>query len=146
MHRLNILIVQARPSHQIILHQACNALGVFNVRIASDLPGARAYLAQTQALDLLIVDHDMPALSAQALLRRVVRHGRVRGLLFVGQAGRRGLDLPGEARRQGLWVAGQLAWPLSTRGLQGVLQRMCRLSASNARQDIQTVMLPPHAR
>lgn len=146
MHRLNILIVQSHPAQQIALHQACNALGVFNVRIACDLASAKASMAQMQALDMLIIDHGMPALSAQALLKHVTRQGHARALLFVGQQPVRGPDLAVEAQRQGQWVVAQLPWPLSVRGLQAALQRLRRPPRRNSGRDIETVMLPTHAR
>ncbi|HGM5579667.1 TPA: histidine kinase [Pseudomonas putida] len=146
MHRLNILIVQSRPAQQIALHQACNALGVFNVRIACDLGGAEASMAQMHSLDMLIIDHGMPTLSARALLKHKPRHGDVRAVLFVGQPPVQGPDLAVEARRQGWWVVAQLPWPLSMRRLQAALQQLCRPPCAYSRQDIETVMLPTHAR
>ena len=44
MSRPYVLIHQARPSHQILLHQAFNAQGIFNVRITEEAADLHAHL------------------------------------------------------------------------------------------------------
>ncbi|EKT4481112.1 histidine kinase [Pseudomonas putida] len=138
MHQPYVLIHQARPSHQIILHQALNAQGMFNVRISANATDLDACLAAERGPDLLILDHAMPTRAGLALL---ARQHRARALLFVGQATAKHQDLAQAARNRGLWVLAELPWPLSTTCLQGALQalhvRPCRR--------IQTVTSATHA-
>lgn len=121
MQWLNVLI-HARPSHDISLHQACNAHGVFNVRVAQDLLEAKSCLAQRGTVDLLILDNAMPVRDGRVLLRQVDRAQRPCALLFVGEPVRQGESLAREARRQDLKVVGELSWPLSMPTLQRALE------------------------
>ncbi|ANY89096.1 MULTISPECIES: response regulator [Pseudomonas] len=140
MHWLNVLI-HARPSHDISLHQACNAQGVFNVRVAQDLAEAKGCLSQRGIVDLLILDHGLPVHCGRTLLRQVAQAQRPCALLFVGQSTDHGEGLAREARRQGVRVVGELSWPLVMPSLQRALERIHQGSEGH----IQTVMYPAHA-
>ncbi|MCG8293982.1 histidine kinase [Pseudomonas entomophila] len=124
MRRLHVLIHQVRPSHQILLHQAFNALGVFNVRLHDQLSATKASLAQAGPLDVLVLDHGMPRRSGQALIDHLERGQEPHALLFVGQADDKGPDLAREARRRGLKVIAEVPWPLSTPVLDDALKRL----------------------
>ncbi|MDF9616078.1 histidine kinase [Pseudomonas entomophila] len=124
MRRLHVLIHQVRPSHQILLHQAFNALGVFNVRLHDQLSSLKASLAQASPLDVLVLDHGMPRRTGQALIDHLERVSEPRALLFVGQADEQGPDLAREARKRGLKVIAELPWPLSTSVLDAALKRL----------------------
>lgn len=131
MHQPYVLIYQARPSHQILLHQACNAQGMFNVRVTLDLTDLEACLARPGKADLLILDHAMG--DGLTLLKRIERNRCLRAVLFTGRASARRPDLAKEARRRGLWVLADLPWPLPVLAWQQALQR------------IQNVTSPTHA-
>lgn len=138
MHQTYVLIHQARPSHQIVLHQALNAQGVFDVRISANTTDFDACLGAERRPDLLILDHAMPTQTGLALL---AQQHRARALLFVGQPTAKRHDLAQEARSRGLWVLAELPWPLSMPRLQLALQTLqVRLGPR-----IQTVMSAPHA-
>lgn len=94
MRRLHVLIHQVRPSHQILLHQAFNALGVFNVRLHDRLSATKASLAQATPLDMLVLDHGMPRRCGQALIDHLERGQEPHALMFVGQAGKGGRTWP----------------------------------------------------
>ncbi|WP_336333307.1 histidine kinase [Pseudomonas putida] len=138
MHQPYVLIHQARPSHQILLHQALNAQGIFDVRISASITDLDACLDAERRPDVLILDHAMPTQAGLALL---ARQPRARALLFVGQATPTRHNLAQEARKKGLWVLAELPWPLSMPRLQHALQtlqvRPCRR--------IQAVTSAPHA-
>lgn len=138
MHQTSVLIHQARPSHQILLHQALNAQGVFNVRISANSTDLDACLGAERCPDLLILDHAMPTRAGLALL---ARQHRARALLFVGQPTPKRRDLAHEARNKGLWVLAELPWPLSMPRLQHALQTL----QLHRWQRIQTVMSATHA-
>ncbi|MDD2088957.1 response regulator [Pseudomonas guariconensis] len=140
MHWLNVLI-HARPSHDISLHQACNAQGVFNVRVAQDLAEAKDCLAQRGIIDLLILDHGLPVHYGRTLLRQVAQAQQPCALLFVGQSIDHDEGLAREARRQGVRVIGELSWPLVMPRLQRALERIHH----EVEGHIQTVMYPAHA-
>ena len=127
MHQTVVLIHQARPSHQILLHQALNAQGVFAVRISATTAELDALLGAERRPDLLILDHAMPTRAGRALLARLAQ---ARALLFVGQPAPQRFDLAQEARKQGLWVLAELPWPLSMPRLQRALQS-CRRGIDN---------------
>ncbi|MFF7063214.1 response regulator [Pseudomonas sp. NPDC008258] len=137
MYQTSVLIHQARPSHQILLHQALNAQGMFNVRISANASDLNACLDERRP-DLLILDHAMPT---QAGLAVLARQHRSRALLFVGKATPRRQNLAQEARNRGLWVLAELTWPLSMPRLQRAL---LTLQVHPGRR-IQTVMSAPHA-
>lgn len=145
MHRLNILIYQPSPAHQITLHQACNAQGAFNVRVAEHLPAAMAQLGSDSACDLLILDHAMPASEASELLERLNHETTPRALLLVGKPRTNAPHLATKARKQGLWVIAELPWPLSTPALEHALKRLQGRSQRPARRAFETVMLHAHA-
>jgi hypothetical protein len=128
MRQPYVLIYPARPSHQIVLHQACNAQGLFNVRVPQNLADLDTCLAHTPRADLLILDHALN--DGIALLERA---SATRAVLFVGHTNAGSPNLAHEARRQGLWVLADLPWPLPVRRWQQALQR------------IQTVTSPTHA-
>ena len=132
MHQPYVLIHQARPSHQILLHQACNALGVFDVRVTDGLTELNACLARRGSADLLILDHSMN--DGLTVLEHIERNRSSRALLFVGRASSHRPDLAKEAQRRGLWVLVDLPWPLPVLRWQQALQR------------IQRVTSPTHAR
>ncbi|WP_350013072.1 histidine kinase [Pseudomonas asiatica] len=138
MHQPYVLIHQARPSHQILLHQALNAQGMFHVRISETSADLDACLNADHRPDLLILDHAMPTRAGLALLEQ--QH-RTLALLFVGQAIPKRRNLAQEARNRGLWVLAELPWPLSMPSLQRALQA---LQARPWRR-IQTVTSAPHA-
>jgi len=138
MHQPYVLIHQARPSHQILLHQALNAQGIFNVRISANATDLDACLAAERRPDLLILDHAMPTRAGLSLL---ARPHRSRALLFVGQPTPKHQDLAQEARNRGLWVLAELPWPLSTTRLQRALQML----HVRPWPRIQTVTSAPHA-
>ncbi len=134
MLRPYVLLHQARPSHQILLHQACNALGIFDVRVTRDLADLQACLARERVADLLILDPDMASASAEALFERLAESGQTPALLFVGcPAEDNALTLAAQARERGFKVLAELSWPLPMRRWQQALEH------------IQTVMSAPHA-
>ncbi|MGE8058285.1 histidine kinase [Pseudomonas sp. NPDC089547] len=137
MYQTSVLIHQARPSHQILLHQALNAQGMFNVRISANASDLNACLDERRT-DLLILDH---AMLTQAGLAVLARQHRSRALIFVGKATPRRQNLAQEARNRGLWVLAELTWPLSMPRLQRAL---LTLQVHPGRR-IQTVMSAPHA-
>lgn len=138
MHQPYVLIHQARPSHQILLHQALNAQGMFHVRISETSADLDACLNADHRPDLLILDHAMPTRAGLALLEQ--QH-RTRALLFVGQATPERRNLAQEARNRGLWVLAELSWPLSMPCLQRALQAL----QVRPWRRIQTVTPAPHA-
>lgn len=138
MHQPYVLIHQARPSHQILLHQALNAQGMFRVRISETSADLDACLNADHRPDLLILDHAMPTRAGLALLEQ--QH-RTRALLFVGQATPERRNLAQEARNRGLWVLAELPWPLSMPSLQRALQAL----QVRPWRRIQTVTSAPHA-
>ncbi|RCL22820.1 histidine kinase [Pseudomonas sp. AFG_SD02_1510_Pfu_092] len=138
MHQPYVLIHQARPSHQILLHQALNAQGMFHVRISETSADLDACLGAGRRPDLLILDHAMPTQAGLALLEQP---HQARALLFVGRPTTKRHDLAQEARKRGLWVLAELPWPLSMPRLQ---QALCTLQVRPWRH-IQTVMSAPHA-
>lgn len=91
MHQPYVLIHQARPSHQILLHQALNARGMFHVRISETSADLDACLSADRRPDLLILDHAMPTRAGLAVLEQ--QH-RTRALLFVGEAAPGAATLP----------------------------------------------------
>ena len=145
MHQLNVLMFQGSPSHQIPLHQALNAQGVFNVRIADDLAQAKAGLLANR-VDLLLLDHAMPTLCGRALLTFMHGAHRSRAVLFVGEPRAGSPDLAAEARRQGAWVLAQLPWPVPANALHTALRHLGRPGDARRRVDIQTVTSSAHAR
>lgn len=145
MHRLNVLIVQGSPSHHIPMHQAFNALGVFNVRLVSSLVQAKACLL-AEPVDLLVLDHRMPTLCGVGLLKCLQGQPLARAVLFVGVPGGEGPDLAHEALRLGAWVLAQLPWPLPAAALHVALKCLERRGDTRRERDIQTVMSPAHAR
>lgn len=138
MHQPYVLIHQARPSHQILLHQALNAQGMFHVRISETSADLDACLNADHRPDLLILDHAMPTRAGLALLEQ---QQRTRALLFVGQATPKRHNLAQEARNRGLWVLAELPWPLSMPRLQRALQAL----QVRPWRRIQTVTSAPHA-
>ena len=138
MYQPYVLIHQARPSHQILLHQALNAQGMFHVRISETSADLDACLNADHRPDLLILDHAMPTRAGLALLEQ--QH-RTRALLFVGQATPKRRNLAQEARNRGLWVLAELPWPLSMPSLQRALQAL----QVRPWRRIQTVTSAPHA-
>jgi len=137
MHQPYVLIHQARPSHQILLHQALNAQGVFDVRVSATSTELAACLAVERRPDLLILDHAMPPQAGLALLEQQ----RARALLFVGHASDKQQNLAQEARNRGLWVLAELPWPLSMPRLQHALKAL----QVRPWRRIQTVTCTPHA-
>jgi len=137
MHQPYVLIHQARPSHQILLHQALNAQGIFHVRISETSADLDACLNGDHCPDLLILDHAMPTRAGLAVLKQQ----RTRALLFVGQATPKRRNLAQEARSRGLWVLAELPWPLSMPRLQRALQAM----QVRPGRRIQTVTSAQHA-
>ena len=121
MHQTYVLIHQARPSHQILLHQALNSQGVFNVRISANTGDLDACFSAEHRPDLLILDH---AMSTRAGLALLAQQHNARALLFVGQPAPNRQNLAQEARKRGLWVLAELPWPLSMPGLQHALQTL----------------------
>ncbi|WP_367598064.1 response regulator [Pseudomonas fulva] len=119
MQQPHVLIHQVRPSHQILLHQALNAQGVFRVRVCQDKAELEACLSGASPPDLVIFDHAMPTRTGIAILKRLPLACPV---LFVGQAGARRRNLADQARGLGLQVIGELPWPLSSPALHRVLQ------------------------
>ena len=71
MQQPHVLIHQVRPSHQILLHQALNAQGVFRVRVCQDKAELDACLSGAFSPDLLIFDHAMPTRTGIAILKRL---------------------------------------------------------------------------
>ncbi|MBF8648156.1 histidine kinase [Pseudomonas pudica] len=138
MYQPYVLIHQARPSHQILLHQALNAQGMFHVRISETSADLDACLSADRSPDLLVLDHAMPTRAGLAVLDQ---QQRTRALLFVGQATPKRRNLAQEARNRGLWVLAELPWPLSMPSLQRALQA---LQVRSWRR-IQTVTCAPHA-
>jgi len=125
MRQPYVLIHPARPSHQILLHQACNAQGLFNVRVTQDLADLDACLARNPRADLLILEHAVS--NGLALLERA---SCTRAVLFVGHVNAGCLNLADEARRQGFWVLADLPWPLPVGRWQQALQRIQTVTSS----------------
>ncbi|MBV4504921.1 response regulator [Pseudomonas sp. BW13M1] len=121
MRQLNVLIHQGRPSHQMLLHQAFNAQGVYNVRLTDDVPTATA---RQRPVDVLVLDQGMPWRHARRLFKYLVQASCAGGLLFVGCGGAGGKDLALEAREHGLNVLAELSWPMSMVGLERALERL----------------------
>lgn len=138
MYQPHVLIHQARPSHQILLHQALNAQGIFQVRISENTAELNACLSAVRCPDLVIVDHAMPTRTGLALLKKLPA---ACPLVFVGSAGPRRRDLAQEARSAGLRVLAELPWPVSTPALQYALQTL----QQRPWRGIQTVTNTPHA-
>lgn len=138
MYQPYVLIHQARPSHQILLHQALNAQGMFHVRISETSADLDACLSADRSPDLLVLDHAMPTRAGLAVLDQ---QQRTRALLFVGQATPKRRNLAQEARNRGLWVLAELPWPLSMPSLQRALQAL----QVRPWRRIQTVTCSPHA-
>ncbi|KKO14262.1 MULTISPECIES: histidine kinase [Pseudomonas] len=138
MYQPYVLIHQARPSHQILLHQALNAQGMFHVRISETSADLDACLSADRSPDLLVLDHAMPTRAGLAVLDQ---QQRTRALLFVGQATPKRRNLAQEARNRGLWVLAELPWPLSMPSLQRALQAL----QVRPWRRIQTVTCAPHA-
>lgn len=145
MYRLNVVIYQTRPAQQISLHQACNAQGIFNVRIADNLAIATILLASRRAPDLLILDHAMPSADGTQLLQQLSVTCPSAALLLIGQQRPAQVDIAQQARQKGLWVVNELAWPLSMPALQRTLQRVGGSRYKPAVSDFQTVMMRAHA-
>ncbi|MFG0631315.1 response regulator [Pseudomonas sp. xss_2] len=145
MNRLNVLIYQERPSQQITLHQALNAQGVFNVRLAEDLPAAKACLASEPLFDLLILDHAMPETAGKRILNHLCSAHGVRAILIVGEPCASRVDLAREARQRGLWVLAELSWPIAMPGLEQALKRLSGRAPVVAWEGFKTVMLHAHA-
>lgn len=145
MYRLNVVIYHTLPAQQISLHQACNAQGIFNVRIADNLAIAAILLARRRAPDLLIIDHAMPSADGKALLQHLSLTCPSTALLLIGQPRPTHLDIAQQARQKGLWVVNELAWPLSMPALQRTLQRVGGSRRKPAVSDFQTVMMRAHA-
>ncbi|TFF34176.1 histidine kinase [Pseudomonas sp. RIT623] len=110
MHNLHVLIHQTRPFHQIRLHQAFNAQGLYNVRLSDDVGEIISDLARGRPADLLVLDHGMARQEALPLFARLASIASTRALLFVGQA-QAGASLAHEARRHGLQVLVDVPWP-----------------------------------
>ncbi|MBC3436486.1 histidine kinase [Pseudomonas sp. BW16M2] len=121
MRQLNVLIHQARPYHQMLLHQAFNAQGVYSVRVTDDVPTATT---RQRPVDVLVLDQRMPRGYARRLFKYLVQASCAGGLLFVGCAGAGEMDLALEARQYGLNVLAELPWPMSMVGLEQVLERL----------------------
>ncbi|MEQ6928679.1 histidine kinase [Pseudomonas mosselii] len=121
MHQLNVLIHQARPYYQMVLHQAFNAQGVYNVRLTDDVAAATRL---QRPVDVLVLDQGMPRRHALRLLKYLVQASCAGGLLFVGCAGAGDIDLALEARQHGLNVLAELSWPMSMVGLEQALERL----------------------
>ncbi|AIR87908.1 response regulator [Pseudomonas cremoricolorata] len=130
MKRLTVLIHQQHPYHQLTLHQACNAQGVFDVRLVDDLRTIPGRLQAGRAPDLLMLDQRMPSSAGTALLQRLRAERKVPALLFTGQADSPCHDFARLAQQQGLWVVGELHWPLSANALRMILQRLDGITRS----------------
>jgi hypothetical protein len=124
MQSLRILIHQARSFHQIPLHQAFNAQGVFNVQLSDDWVRTTAFLDRSPVVDILVLDHDMPWSYARSLFQYMRGCAAPRALLFVGQGKDKNRDLAQDARTQGFRVVGELPWPISTVALQRALAQL----------------------
>ncbi|MBI6900196.1 histidine kinase [Pseudomonas putida] len=121
MRQLSVLIHQTRPYHQMLLHQAFNAQGLYNVRLTDDVPSATA---RQRPVDVLVLDQGMPKRHARRLFKYLEQACCTGGLLFVGCAGARDVDLALEARQFGLNVLAELSWPMSMVGLEQALERL----------------------
>ena len=146
MDRLSVLIHQYSPFHQIHLHQALNAQGVFDVRVTGDLTLACAWLARDRPLDLLVVDHGIRFASGVQLLKRLAHARGARAVLFVGHPRGGQRDLARQAQALGLWVLAELDWPLSVRALAQQLHTLRRAVPRAGWRCQQTVMATSHAR
>lgn len=146
MDRLSVLIHQHSPFHQIHLHQALNAQGVYDVRVSDDLALACTWLKRDRPFDLLVVDHGVRLPEGSRLLQRMARSQGARAVLFVGHPRDGERDLARQAQALGLWVLGELDWPLSTLALARHLQRLRRSNPRLSRRCQQTVMTTSHAR
>nr|WP_314488280.1 histidine kinase [uncultured Pseudomonas sp.] len=128
MQRLSVLIHQQHPFHQIALHQACNAQGIYRVRLLDDPLLAPQSLRAGPPADLLILDQAMPAQPARALIERLRSAARAPALLFVGRARPKQANLARLARERGLCVVGELQWPLSSPALSRALRHARQLA------------------
>ncbi|MDZ5603508.1 histidine kinase [Pseudomonas sp. RP23018S] len=134
MNRLTVLIHQQHPFHQITLHQACNAQGIFRVRLVNDLLTAPLSLQAPSPADLLILDQAMPARSGKVLLERLRLAPATPALLFVGKPQAKRPDFARLARERGLWVLDELTWPLSAPALSQALRRLNGITRPLAQQ------------
>ena len=125
MQSLAVLIYQHSPAHQITLHQALNAQGVYDVRVAASLGEVYASLAR-RAVDLLVIDQALPPIAVRALLYHLAACGSTRAVLLVGEPHRADTGVQAEACRLGLWVLAQVGWPLSATALQAALRKLGR--------------------
>ncbi|WP_460416607.1 histidine kinase [Pseudomonas sp. microsymbiont 2] len=146
MHRLSVLIHQPRPFHQILLHQALNAQGIYSVRLVEEPSDILVALCRGLPIDLLILDHGMPRGSAEPLFEQLSSGISPRALLFVGQAGEKCPDLAREARRHGLPVLFDVPWSRLTTALGRALQCLAPRADNCTCQAIETVMSAAHAR
>lgn len=125
MHRLSVLIHQARPYYQMLLHQAFNAQGVYNVRLADPQWAWADCMARgQQPVDVLVLDQSMPGGYALSLFHALMQASCVGGLLFVGRKVVGEIDLALEARKSGLNVLAELSLPMSMVGLEKALERL----------------------
>ena len=138
MYQPHVLIHQARPSHQILLHQALNAQGIFQVRISENTAELNACLSAVRCPDLVIVDHAMPTRTGLALLKKLPASCPV---VFVGSAGPRRRDLAQGARGVRLRVLAALPRPESTPAWQNALHTLQQRPLSGS----PTVPNTPHA-
>lgn len=146
MNRLNVLIYQEHASQQISLHQAFNAQGLFNVRVAGDMRAAVRCLGRDQPLDLLVLDHAMAGHDCNALLELLERQIAPKALLFVGRPRGHQPNLANQARVHGLWVLAELPWPVSAVALEQALRCLSSMGQAGTSGEFKTVMLCAHAR
>ncbi|MDH0304935.1 MULTISPECIES: histidine kinase [unclassified Pseudomonas] len=146
MYRLSVLIHQSRPFHQILLHQAFNAQGIYSVRLVEGLADIGLGLRRGLPVDVLVLDHAMPCNSASSLFTQLSSGVSPRALMFVGQAQEGRPDLAGEAQRHGLPVLPDVPWGRLTTALGRALHCLAPRPDRCTCRAIETVMFAAHAR
>lgn len=116
MHSLNVLIIEEQPAQVLHLHQALNACGVFNVRVAERTTAIAQVLSGHWPLDIALVDSRSDGALLDALLDRQPRAS----LILRGEGKARSLEL--QARQEGLRILGHLPWKPATHPLHAMLE------------------------
>ncbi|UFH48594.1 hypothetical protein [Pseudomonas sp. KNUC1026] len=116
MHSLNVLIIEEQPAQVLQLHQALNACGVFNVRVAERATAIAHVLAGDWPVDIALLDSRGDGAQVSAL----VDHRPHASLILRGEGKARALEL--QARQEGLRVLGHLPWRPATHPLHAMLE------------------------
>lgn len=116
MHSLNVLIIEEHPAQVLHLHQALNACGVFNVRVAEGVTALAQALKGGWAPDIALVDSRCDRTLVGALLEYPPQVS----LIVRGEGRASPLEL--KARKEGIRVLGTLPLQPATRPLHAMLE------------------------